>query len=137
MPDPKAGVSFMISVISAVEPSIGFSAGAMNTLSVALAQQEGAKPAFIGLIYGPMTAVQVPADAPPLFAALASDDPLFARSGTGLLTSWAQARRPAEFHMYQKGGHGFGMNRNGTTTELWPVEFLAWLRVNDFVGKAR
>jgi hypothetical protein len=35
--------------------------------------------------------------------------------------------------MYQKGGHGFGMLRNGTTTELWPEEFLAWLRVNRFV----
>ena len=36
-----------------------------------------AKPAFIGNIYGPLGAVDVPADAPPLFAAVAADDPLF------------------------------------------------------------
>jgi acetyl esterase/lipase len=108
---------------------IGFSAGARNTLSVALAQREGARPAFIGLIYGPMAATSVPADAPPVFAALAADDPLFGRSGIGLLDSWRQAGRPAEFHLYQRGGHGFGMRATGTA-QLWPEQFLAWLRMN-------
>jgi acetyl esterase/lipase len=109
---------------------IGFSAGAMTTLSVALAQRLEAHPAFIGVIYGPMGAVKVPADAPPLFAALAADDPLFGRAGIGLLESWQRAGRPAELHLYQRGGHGFGLGRPGTTTELWPDEFLGWLKLN-------
>jgi acetyl esterase/lipase len=112
---------------------IGFSAGAMNTLSVTLAQQEGARPAFIGLIYGPMGAVTAPAGAPPLFAALASDDPLFARSGTGILESWRAAGGKAEFHLYQSGGHGFGMHAT-STARLWPTEFLDWLGLNGFLG---
>ncbi len=55
---------------------IGFSAGAMLTMTTALYSNE-AKPAFIGDIYGPLTAIDVPPDAPPLFVALAADDPLF------------------------------------------------------------
>ena len=35
-----------------------------------------AKPAFIGNIYGGLSAVDVPPDAPLLFAAIAADDPL-------------------------------------------------------------
>lgn len=115
---------------------IGFSAGAMNTLSVTLAQQDGAKPAFIGLIYGPMGAVTAPAGAPPLFAALAADDPLFARSGTGLLESWRVAGGKSEFHLYQSGGHGFGM-RATSTARLWPTEFLAWMSLNGLLGTAK
>ena len=46
---------------------VGFSAGAMLTLATTLSAQD-TKPAFIGLIYGPLSQVTVPADAP-LFAA--------------------------------------------------------------------
>ena len=55
---------------------IGFSAGAMLTIATTLYGQD-AKPAFIGDIYGPLTNVEVPTDAPPLFVALAADDPFF------------------------------------------------------------
>jgi acetyl esterase/lipase len=112
---------------------IGFSAGAMNTLSVTLAQSSGAIPSFIGLIYGPMAAVTAPSNPPPLFAAVAADD-FIGRGGSGILDSWRKAGSGAEFHQYQKGGHGFGMLANGTTTELWTVEFLAWLKMNGFLA---
>src|SRR3954471_14905259 len=52
---------------------VGFSAGARLTMTTALAGQD-AKPAFVGDIYGPMGAMTVPADAAPLFAAVAIDD---------------------------------------------------------------
>jgi acetyl esterase/lipase len=93
---------------------VGFSAGAMLTLLTELAGQD-AKPAFIGIIYGPLAAVTVPADAPPLFVALAADDPFFANGGFGLIESWRAAKKPAEFHLYEQGGHGFGMYPKG-----WP-----------------
>ncbi len=51
---------------------IGFSAGAMLTMATTLAGED-AKPAFIGNIYGPLASVTVPAEAPPLFIALAAD----------------------------------------------------------------
>jgi acetyl esterase/lipase len=55
---------------------IGFSAGAMLTMATTLAGED-ARPAFIGNIYGPLASVTVPAEAPPLFIALAADDPFF------------------------------------------------------------
>jgi acetyl esterase/lipase len=51
----------------------------------------------------------VPADAPPLFIALAADDPFFANGGFGLIDSWRTAKKPVELHLYEQGGHGFGM----------------------------
>jgi acetyl esterase/lipase len=57
--------------------------------------------------------VTVPADAPPLFVALAADDPFFANGGFGLIESWRAAKKPAEFHLYEQGGHGFGMYPQG------------------------
>lgn len=112
---------------------VGFSAGAMNTLTVALANKPGAQPNFIGLIYGPMGTAQVPPNAPPLFAAVAADDRLISATGTQLLDDWRKAGAPVEFHLYQKGGHGFGMAKHGTTADLWPDEFLAWMRANNLL----
>lgn len=111
---------------------IGFSAGGMLTMATALAGQD-AKPAFIADIYGPLGPVTVPADAPPLFVALAADDPLFGNSGYGLIDSWRAAKRPVEFHLYEQGGHGFGMYRKETTSTGWFEAFADWLRMHGFV----
>lgn len=111
---------------------VGFSAGAMLTLSTELYGQD-AKPAFIGDIYGPITAVTVPADAPPLFIALASDDPFFANNGFGLVESWRAAKRPVEFHLFEQGGHGFGMYQKETTSTGWFDEFARWLDMHGYL----
>jgi acetyl esterase/lipase len=108
---------------------VGFSAGAMLAMATALAGED-AKPAFIGNIYGPLAAMTVPPDAPPLFAALAADDPLFANTGFGLIESWRAAKRPAEFHLYEKGGHGFGMYPKETTSTGWFDAFVSWLAMH-------
>jgi acetyl esterase/lipase len=107
---------------------IGFSAGAMTTLNAILesdAQNRG--PDFIGFIYGPMTAIEVPATAPPMFAALAIDDPLFGNGDFSIVSAWHAAKRPVELHVYQAGGHGFGTGRPGTTSTMLMPEFLAWM----------
>jgi acetyl esterase/lipase len=105
---------------------VGFSAGAMLTMAITLAGDE-AKPAFIGNIYGPLTPFTVPADAPPLFIALAADDPFFANGGYGLIDSWKAAKRPVEFHLYEQGGHGFGMYPKETTSTGWFEAFVRWI----------
>lgn len=105
---------------------VGFSAGGMLTLATALAGGD-AKPAFIGDIYGPLGAVTVPDDAPPLFAALAADDPFFANGGIGLIDNWRAAKRPAEFHLFEQGGHGFGMYQKETTSTGWFDAFVRWI----------
>ncbi len=110
---------------------IGFSAGAMTALNTALAagadgnSAEG--PAFLGYIYGPQDAPAVPADAPPLFDAIAFDDPLFPTKGFPIAAAWRQAKRAVELHAYQRGSHGFGLGHPGTTTIGLIDQFTAWL----------
>jgi acetyl esterase/lipase len=111
---------------------IGFSAGAMLTLSTTLYGKD-VNPAFIGDIYGPLTAVKVPDNAPPLFIALAADDPFFANAGFGLIDSWKAAKRPVEFHLYEQGGHGFGMYNKETTSTGWFNAFASWLRMHGYI----
>lgn len=115
---------------------VGFSAGAMLTLATELAGQD-AKPAFIGIIYGPMTSVTVPADAPPLFVALAADDPFFGNSGIGLIESWRAAKKPAELHLFEQGGHGFGMYPKDTTSTGWFDEFARWMGMHGWIKPVR
>jgi acetyl esterase/lipase len=115
---------------------IGFSAGARTTIAVALQAQPADRPVFIAPIYPPMEAVAAPADAPPMFVAMASNDQLSGRAGYGLIQSWIDARRPVEFHSYQKGGHGFGLGIPNTTTEGWFDGLLRWIDANGFTRKA-
>ena len=113
---------------------VGFSAGAMLTMATTL-EGVDAKPAFIGDIYGPLEPLTVPADAPPLFAALAADDPLFAGRGMGLIDSWVAAKKPVEFHLYGQGGHGFGMYPKETTSTCWFDAFYKWIVMNGFTKR--
>jgi len=118
-----------------VDPSrigmMGFSAGAGLTMHCEL-NSKTMKFAFIAPIYGGMGAVEVPKDAPPLFVAIASDDFLF-RGEFGLIKSWFEAGRPVEFHLYQNGGHGFGMGYPGHPTYWWFEPFTHWLDINGFL----
>jgi len=111
---------------------VGFSAGALLTMATTLYGQD-AKPAFIGEIYGPMGPVKVPADAPPLFVALAADDPIFGGGGYGVVDSWRAARRPVEFHLFEQGGHGFGMYPKETTSTGWFDEFVRWMAMHGWL----
>ena len=88
--------------------------------------------AFIAPIYGGMNAVDVPKDAPPMFAAIAVDDFLF-HGEFGLIKSWYDAKIPVEFHLYQNGGHGFGLGNPDRTSNKWFDAFMHWLDVNGFL----
>lgn len=110
---------------------IGFSAGAGLTMHATL-NSKTMKLAFIGPIYGGMGPVEVPKDAPPMFNAIASDDFLF-RGQFGVIDSWFKAGIPVEFHLYQNGGHGFGLGNPNRTSNRWFDAFIHWLDVNAFL----
>jgi acetyl esterase/lipase len=110
---------------------IGFSAGAGLTMHATL-HSKTMKLAFIGPIYGGMGPVNVPADAPPMFNVIASDDFLF-NSQFGVIDSWFKAKRPVEFHLYQNGGHGFGLGNPNRTSNKWFDAFMHWLEVNKLI----
>ena len=111
---------------------IGFSAGAGLTMHSTL-NSKTMKLAFIGPIYGGMGPVEVPKDAPPMFTAIATDDFLF-RGQFGVVKSWFDAGRPVEFHLYQNGGHGFGLGNPNRTSNRWFDAFVHWLDVNGFLA---
>jgi acetyl esterase/lipase len=111
---------------------IGFSAGAGLTMHSTL-NSKSMKLAFIGPIYGGMGAVEVPKDAPPMFNVIATDDFLF-RGQFGVVESWFKAGRPVEFHLYQNGGHGFGLGNPNRTSNRWFDAFMHWLEVNGFLA---
>lgn len=112
---------------------IGFSAGAMTSLNTVLAAKPGAGPDFFGYIYGPQAEVTVPADAPPMFAAIALDDPLFPSMGFPIVEAWHKAKRQVELHAYAKGGHGFNLGVPGTTTTGMLDQYIAWLGMEGFL----
>ena len=111
---------------------IGFSAGAGLTMHVTL-NSKIIELDFIGPIYGGMGPVEVPKNAPPMFNVIATDDFLF-HGQFGVVESWFKAGRPVEFHLYQNGGHGFGLGNPGRTSSRWFDAFIYWLDVNDFLA---
>jgi acetyl esterase/lipase len=118
---------------------IGFSAGGTVTAGVALHYAPEGRPAFAAPIY-PATSMlkndPVPADAPPMFLAAATDDQLgLAVDSIGLYDQWTAAHKSAELHMYAKGGHGFGMRRQGFPSDQWIDRFAEWLESQGFLKR--
>jgi dienelactone hydrolase len=111
---------------------IGFSAGAF--LAADLAMDPRAAPlAFVAPIYGGETQGRpVPADAPPLFTAVAQDDRLLFRVVEGLYADWSSADRLAELHIFTRGGHGFGMGARGLPVDRWTELLGDWLMDQGF-----
>lgn len=112
---------------------LGFSAGARATLKVVTDSLPADRPRFFGYIYGDMASRPVPPDAPPMFAAIAFDDNLYREGNLALAQDWHRAKRKVELHVYQSGGHGFGLGRSGTTNALLADEFAAWLAMQGFL----
>lgn len=110
---------------------MGFSAGAGLTMHSTL-NSDKMKLAFIAPIYGGMGAVDVPENAPPMFNVIATDDFLF-HGQSGIVESWFKAGIPVEFHLYQNGGHGFGLGNPDRTSNRWFDSFMYWLEVNSFL----
>lgn len=40
---------------------------------------------------------------------------------------------PCELHIYEKGGHGFGIRPKGTSSDQWFSDFENWLRVRKLI----
>jgi acetyl esterase/lipase len=118
---------------------MGFSAGAITTLGLVLADDPATRPAFIAPIYGglsaPLTGGSIPQNPPPMWTSQAADDPLFGKTDFALIPAWQAKGGTVELHLYEKGGHGYGYpGRPGTSTLQWPADFLAWMRAKGLLG---
>jgi acetyl esterase/lipase len=111
---------------------IGFSAGASLVTDVAV-DPRAAPLAFVAAIYGGETLGRpVPDDAPPLFTIVAQDDVVLHREVERLYSDWTDAGRSAELHIFRRGGHGFGVAKQGTPSDRWVDLFHDWLTDQGF-----
>ena len=109
---------------------MGFSAGGAVTMGVAYNYDHSNRPDFLVPVY-PWTLVmpvqKAPEDAPPMFVICASNDPLGLAAGSvELYSSWLKANKPVALQMYTKGGHGFGMKKQGLPSDDWIKRFHEW-----------
>ncbi|WP_233349301.1 alpha/beta hydrolase [Hyphomonas sp. CACIAM 19H1] len=106
---------------------LGFSAGAFLAVDLAIGE-EADRPDFIGVLYGGLR-TPVPGDAPPAFIASAADDEMLRNDSVRIFQAWVEAGAEAELHVYERGGHGFDLRPNGTTSDAWFDQFIAWMRM--------
>jgi acetyl esterase/lipase len=118
---------------------MGFSAGGTVTAGVMFGYTVETRPDFVAPIYAYMGVIKetnVPADAPPMFVAAATNDQLgLASDSVNLYSKWLAAKKPVELHLYAKGGHGFGMRKQNLPTDQWIDRFGDWLQVQGLLKK--
>lgn len=105
---------------------IGFSAGAFLAADLAIGEKVS-RPDFVALIYGGLR-TPVPMDAPPAFIAAAADDEYQPNDALQLYAAWRQAGVAAELHVYERGGHGFDLKAQGTSSDHWFDQLAWWLQ---------
>jgi len=117
---------------------MGFSAGAMVTSGALLQQDAAARPSFAAMIYGgPFGAMPaIPAKLPPMFLAWAQDDPLALEPVVKFYGALTAAGHKPEAHIFSAGGHGFGMRKQGTSSDHWIDAFYDWLEAQGFTRRA-
>ncbi|HEX4119575.1 MAG TPA: alpha/beta hydrolase [Verrucomicrobiae bacterium] len=71
----------------------------------------------------------LPADVPPAFFVIANDDTSHMGAILSLVNKYHEAKRPMEVHIYEHGGHGFGMGARSKLTSInhWPQRLTDWL----------
>jgi len=119
---------------------MGFSAGGTLTLGAFYASTKETKPNFIAPIYPYVPAVDylknIPKEKYPIFIALADNDNLgFAPANAQLYLDWHNAGQAAEMHIYEKGLHGFGMNKNKIPTDTWHERLTDWMKLQGYLKK--
>lgn len=118
---------------------IGFSAGAWTAVGTAFAENEANRPDLVAAIYGTMMGHPTPSGkASPLFMAAAADEVSGMNSSDHYnvyfetFRAWRRASFPAEIHMFADGGHGFGLDPAGSSSDQWTKLFEHWLRQMKF-----
>lgn len=116
---------------------MGFSAGGTLTMSVVYSADDSNRPNFVAPVYAYENAIigtNMPKEKTPIFIAVASDDQLgFMPHSINIYRKWFDAKQPAELHIYEKGGHGFGMRKTGISTDNWIDNFGNWLKMQGYL----
>lgn len=100
---------------------------------------QGSKKSLLGeapsrvLIDKYSNATQVSGDTPPTFLVHATDDTAVpVENSIEYYKALKMHKVPAEMHVYEKGGHGFGLGVSGTNIH-WPRDLKQWFLANDYI----
>jgi acetyl esterase/lipase len=52
-----------------------------------------------------------------------------------ILQAWRSAGASAELHVFEQGGHGFGLTPQNKSSDQWPQLFEQWLRTHGFASR--
>jgi acetyl esterase/lipase len=66
-------------------------------------------------------------ETPPMFFAFAMDDRVAVDGSFAMAKALKNAGVPAELHMYDSGGHGFGMRKSEFPAHTWPARCAEWM----------
>ena len=118
---------------------IGFSAGGTVAAAAALEYTSSAdRPDFAAPIYGALHVLdlqKIPENPMPVFMAVSGDDFFgFQKQSIELFQAWNAARLPVELLIYEQGGHGFGMRKQGLPSDGWIDAFGTWLASHGFLA---
>jgi len=76
---------------------------------------------------------EVTAKSPPMCFVHANDDSWPASGSALLYLEYKKLNLPSELHIYAKGGHGFGMRKNGDPVNDWPDRVAEWMRSMGYI----
>jgi acetyl esterase/lipase len=139
---------------------LGFSAGGHLAVTTALHSQEATYTAkdeidqqscrvdflcpiyaaYLGEKYNDTTEVaigsqiKITKELPPVFLAVTADDAFRGVQAASLFIELKKANVPAELHVYQRGGHGYGIRPSGQPIDTWHHRLADWLRSNKFIN---
>jgi acetyl esterase/lipase len=72
---------------------------------------------------------QVTKDTPPAFLISTTDDGVQPENSIGYFLACKKNKVPVEMHIYEKGGHGYGLKKKGRgPVESWAARMEDWLR---------
>ena len=87
-----------------------------------------------GLVESYSNEKHVSADTPPAFLVLADyDKAVVPQNSIAFYSALKSHGIPAEMHIFQKGGHGFGMRKNGIAADQWPAMFKSWMQAMQII----
>lgn len=107
---------------------MGFSAGGSIAEFASVQPDVSARPNYAAPIYGaPFPVPPIPKEVPPFFMEMAQDDTLAGPQILAFYDALKAAGYEPEFHIYTSGGHGWGMRKQGKTSDHWIDDFYYWL----------
>jgi acetyl esterase/lipase len=126
---------------------MGFSAGGTPVTYTALTQKRlytpvdhydslSFKPDFAAPIYAgsglPQTA-KLNEDCPPFFMVITHDDQNRSIQMAEMYIALKKANISAELHIYESGGHGYGLRKTELPVTSWPARMEDWMRQLNFL----